>query len=90
MNDTDKKAQPPAPPVSGDFWDSVYEWLEGTCHSEHAVIEYFGWDGKPEDVIEAMLDRNLEMCPDCGWWTESGELTDENNDPAPCEQCRND
>lgn len=74
--------------VDDTVWDEVYEYLEGTSNTEFAAIEYFDLDCEPGDVIEAMLDRNLEPCPECGWWTESGELTDDDSNPESCGQCR--
>lgn len=41
------------------------------------------------DVEEALLDVNLELCEDCGWWTDCGELAynlDEAGS-AVCDQC---
>jgi len=69
-------------------WNKVYQYLEGTCRTPQNAIDYFDLKCTPEEVIDAMLDCNLEMCPGCGWWVESSELIDENDNQVECENCR--
>ena len=68
-------------------WKKVYKYLEGTCLTPQQAIDYFNLKCTPEDVENAMLDLNLEQCPNCGWWVESWELTDENGEPKFCDNC---
>lgn len=53
---------------------------------ERAVQE----TGLSEDVLkDKLLDMNVEECPDCGWYADSSEML--NNDDeidGHCENCR--
>ena len=41
------------------------------------------------ELAEAALDKNVEQCPGCRWWCESGELVDDNGEPdGKCDNCR--
>ena len=41
------------------------------------------------DSLEADLaDCNLERCPGCEWWFESGELVDDEGELVGCPECR--
>lgn len=46
-------------------------------------------DSYEELVEELLLDANVEECPECGWWHDSGELVDEDGEPGSCVSCRN-
>ena len=43
-----------------------------------------------EDLDEFLLDHNVEKCPGCEWYVESGELIppDEDDPDGFCENCR--
>lgn len=45
---------------------------------------------KTEDLRELLLDNNVEECPSCGWWVDSGELLYPETDEVDghCENCR--
>jgi hypothetical protein len=41
------------------------------------------------DVQDRLVDLNLEMCVDCGYWQESGEFVDCDNEAHDsCTDCR--
>lgn len=71
-----------------DMLDKLYEYLEGTANTPYGAIVRFDLDMTEDEVIEAMLDRNLEPCPICGWWMESGELINDDLAVVGCQQCR--
>lgn len=69
-------------------WDTVADDVLGTTYSLAYIADKFDVD--ESDVEEELLDRDVECCPLCGWWTESGDLTDPDDDDAPlmCGECR--
>lgn len=69
-------------------WSEVADYLEGTCNSAHAAIARFDLECEVEEVEEAMLDQNLEICPFCHWWMECHELVNDEGDVVGCQQCR--
>ena len=54
----------------------------GTADGPGELAERFDVD--EDDVEEILADLNVETCPGCGWWVESGELADENGDEQHC------
>jgi hypothetical protein len=58
----------------------------GTAESPAVLAQRFDVDD--EDVEEILADFNVETCPGCGWWVDSGELADEDGGDQPCESCR--
>jgi len=68
--------------------ENVLSYLEGTCNSIEAAIERFDLDASVEEIESYTLDNNLECCPGCGWWMESHELIDEDDNVVGCDQCR--
>lgn len=44
------------------------------------------------DIEDLLLDRNVEVCPSCGWWTYSHEiiLDEETEEPVGCHDCMDD
>lgn len=41
-----------------------------------------------EEVEEALLDCNIERCPQCDYWCLSGELLDIEDNVVGCSSCR--
>lgn len=67
----------------------MYTSVLGTCWSEAEIADRFDID--IDDVTEKLLDENIELCPMCGWWHESGELTDvddPDDETIACPDCR--
>jgi hypothetical protein len=62
------------------------ENLMGTTDSIETALEALGLDQcdfDVTDVEDALLDYNVELCPGCSWWFDSGEL----NDGEGCDDC---
>ncbi len=64
----------------------IAQYAVGTADSPGDLAQRFDVD--EEDVEEILGDFNVEPCPGCGWWVESGELADENGDEQHCVSCR--
>lgn len=47
--------------------------IVGTLLSESQIIDKYDLP-QDIDVIDKLLDYNIEMCADCGWWCHSYEL----------------
>lgn len=62
--------------------EEVVEQLAGTCNTE---IE----DMDTDEVIEIMVDAGYEICPECEWWVEQGELMNEDDVHTSCDNCGN-
>ncbi len=62
--------------------------LEGTCDSIGSALEELDLDYEVEEVEEALLDLNIELCRGCGWWMESCELEDDDDEICGyCHDC---
>jgi len=62
------------------------ENLAGTCDSIETGLEGLDLDARDFDVTnveDALLDYNVEICPGCDWWCDSGEL----HDGEGCDGC---
>lgn len=59
--------------------------LLGTCTELSAWIDNKGYD---VDISNLESDLDIERCPECDWWCETGELVDEDCNPCECESCR--
>lgn len=71
--------------------DEIADSIKGTCDSEDKwveILEDWGFYVDSDDIVDYLLDRNIERCSGCGWWHESHELVNEDNDIVGCEQCR--
>ncbi|KKN29328.1 hypothetical protein LCGC14_0845380 [marine sediment metagenome] len=70
--------------------DQIVEHFLGTCNNVFTAEDVFDFEITPEDTEEALLDRNVEACQGCGWWFESGELVDPDDEEiiGYCEDCR--
>lgn len=66
---------------------NLAHYLEGTCQSIDAAIEYLELD-PTVDWEDEMLTAGMELCMGCGWWHASSELVHENDeDTGYCDQC---
>jgi len=74
--------------LSREELQQVSDELEGTCRSVESVLEQLGLAADPTEVEDQLVDLNLELCPGCGWWMESSELIDANDNVVGCDQCR--
>jgi hypothetical protein len=66
-----------------------YELL-GTYDSIESHLQKNEFEADPEEVECDLESMNLERCPYCDLWFESGELVtdDGNDDVVGCESCR--
>lgn len=64
--------------------------LLGTCESVGHYIDRLNLDLSDDDLEDEMLTANIETCPHCGWWMESGDLLDDDGNVVGCDQCRDD
>ena len=62
--------------------------LRGTCETLGAFIERKELDIAPDELEDLLLDVSTECCSGCGWWMESSDLVDEDDEPCQCAQCR--
>lgn len=73
--------------IPGDVLDKVYNYTIGSCAGVDDIADRFNLHDY--DVEELLVDMGLEVCPQCGWWTECGELADEDDlDDYQCNSCR--
>ncbi len=69
--------------VTANHVDTVTGYVDGAQRVMHEI----GID--QEELDEALLDFNVEKCPNCGWYTDSFNLIDEGDDPDGfCDNCR--
>ena len=59
---------------------------EGTCKTIMCIADEM--DVSVDVAEEAMISANLELCPECEWWTAVCDLIDENDEPGACSSCR--
>ena len=77
--------------ISGAMLAKIMGYLEGTCMPVESALEHFDLppdEETVEEVDEQLLAMSLEKCPFCGWWCESSELVDEDDEVVGCGQCR--
>jgi len=68
---------------------SISDLLNGTCDTIESALERVGLEDTPvEEVEDRLLDVNIERCPICDWWVESGEIVNDDGDVVGCESCR--
>src|SRR5262245_45587396 len=78
-------------PVPPETLQRLYQRLEGTCDGIDRALESLGLnpvDYADDEVEDQLCGAGLELCPGCGWWFESGELIDDDNEVVGCEDCR--
>jgi hypothetical protein len=71
--------------MNAELAKRIADLAEGTCKSESELADKFEVD--EDQVIEACLDFGIERCMGCGWWCESGELEEVDNE-FYCGDCR--
>jgi len=76
-----------SPDEREDYRDQLLNYLQGTCQSLDAAVEFLELD-PVVDWEDEMLSAGMELCLGCGWWHESGELVHEDEaDTGYCEDC---
>jgi hypothetical protein len=66
-----------------------YNYLIGTTGDARGFLDANDIeDVDPEELEEAVEDRNLERCSGCDWWMESHELIDDDGEVVGCRDCR--
>jgi len=70
--------------------EDISEMLNGTCDSIESALSRLDLEDKLDvsEVEDRLLDVNLERCPHCEWWCESGELVDDDGNVVGCDSCR--
>ena len=68
--------------------DIIHDKLLGTCGDTETILENMDIEADFEAVEIDLEDMNLEKCPICGWWMDSWELLDDDNNVVGCEDCR--
>lgn len=68
--------------------DAIAAFLMGTPNSIEQAIEHFSLDIDSSELEDKLSDTNIERCPHCDWWYESGELVDEFDEVVGCRDCR--
>lgn len=73
----------PAPILDPVIAARIAARAEGTCDSVAVILSALNLSHlvTEEDAEAAILDHNLERCPQCEWWTEAGELAGDEDDP---------
>ena len=74
--------------MTDDQKRKLADLLIGTPDSVEYALEELGLDVSADDAEDALADVNIERCPDCDWWCESGELIDEEGNLVGCQACR--
>ena len=77
--------------IPTQIWEDFKHFLLGTAISLNFAIDQFSlldFGLSEEDIIEALEQDSIELCPECGWWVESYELVDEYDNLCSCENCR--
>lgn len=62
--------------------------VQGTCLSVEQALETLEIDADADEAEEALEAQNYERCAGCGWWFESSELIDDDDNVVGCDQCR--
>ena len=62
---------------------AVADQLRGTSDSIPAACEKLGIP-EVDDMEDELLDVGLESCCECGWWTDSPFI----NEDQVCEECQ--
>jgi hypothetical protein len=76
---TVRNVAPEAEPESAPEpdWDDIAGEAQGTCKSEIEIAEMFNLSDRQADRIhEELLDRDVQLCSNCGWWWETSEMFD--------------
>ena len=65
------------PKPTEDDIDQVAAAVEGTCTPIYGVLESLEMEHLDAcDVEEALSEREIDMCPNCGWWFTWDEMDD--------------
>lgn len=72
-----------------DTLSKIADGLLGTSNSILYLLEKYAVDEFYIDLVEDyLLEHNVEQCELCGWWFESHELVDSDNEVVGCRDCR--
>lgn len=64
---------------------AIGEYLLGSAHSVGDACNAFGCN--EDEVAAAALECDVELCDECGWWHEMGEMVDSPSQGLVCEDC---
>lgn len=68
-------------------WQEIADYAQGTCHSTAAIASTFELsDADEADLQDKLLDYDLELCTQCGWWIETCEMAEDADEPT-CLDC---
>ena len=72
-----------------DQWEQIIADLQGTCQSLNIVLDKHEAQ-ELEDHMPFLdyLDNQIFCCERCNWWSELGEMAD--NDNWECRDCSTD
>lgn len=79
-----------------ELLDKLADTLKGTCDGIQVGINRLTYDDSisAEEIKEMrewddddLLDVNIELCSDCGWWERSCQPDEDNDDKPLCAQC---
>lgn len=70
--------------------EEVIDRLQGSCDSVESVLDRMDASDvyTEDDIIDFILEK-IEMCPECGWWVETWELVDDEDNQVSCDSCGN-
>jgi hypothetical protein len=71
------------PEQVGEIVDTATGYATGF---ESVLRKYEGLTA--DELEELLLDNNVERCPGCDWYCESGELLDDEDNLVGCRDCR--
>jgi len=72
--------------------DEMADTLRGTMRSIESYLEQYELDADPDKVEQDLLGHDCEMCTECGYWYECGDVICEHGqygcaDCRECEEC---
>jgi len=77
--------------TKADAIEKVADSVIGTCESLQKHIEIIVDDYDvhitEDELRDKLLEKNVEECFGCGWWVQSDELIDEDDNVVGCHDC---
>lgn len=69
--------------------ETAIDMAQGTCRSVEDIAESLSLlldrNVTSEEVEEALADSDIELCSSCGWWCETNEMTERDDEPICCD-----